>query len=423
VAFALRGKKPEYLLTLPTITKPKEIAIMKIFANIGVSAFFIDSNVFAMTITIGMRLTLKYGMSLETPFLYSGFGAVLSGGLSDFDRAKTFGELGLKLTRKLESRKQLCKTSFVYSTVLQHWKQPLKDSIPLLQEGYLLGLETGDFDFAAFNLFICDLHSFLTGKKLDDILADAIVHNNIIRGFKQNYITVGHSLLLQSLLQFSRTDSPQIELSGNIIDAEQERPLWIKEENRYALGIYYFARISLRVIYNHYSLALEDADMYRKYKDALRGAAINRLALVFDSLVRLMEYPKASLFKKIQFRFQIKINQLRMWYWCRKSDGYNLNYYYGIQALIEWRIKNNLETAKQDGELAISLCERPDDLMAEAFIQEHLSNIYDALGYRESAKNALVSSYLAYREWGALGKNAQMLAIYPDLAAHIPQFK
>ena len=419
VLFSLRGMTTKDLLALPAMTERKQILIMKVLADIGMSSFLIDPEVFAFTVLLSTKYTLKYGNSSESPFQYAGFGAVLSSGLGDFDRAMEFGQLGLTLANKLNSRRQFCRTSFIYNSLLQHWTLPLKDSLNPLREAYLAGLETGDFDYAAFNLFMGDLHSFLTGANLSNLLVETKGHNDIISELKRDYIRVGHSILLQAIDQLANTTPNPTVLKGKAIDAEKELQMWVVEDNRYALAIFYFARLALNCIYNRYNSAIEDSKQFQKYKDALRGASINRLAVVFDSTSKLMRYSSVGLFTKLRYRFQITLNQIKIKRWCNKAPSNNLHYYYGIESLIQWKIRGNNKRAIKYSALSIQACDRPDDYWIEAFVQEHMALFYDDIGYRETARSTRMNAFIAFHSWGAVGKTEQLLKQYPDLKADI----
>ena len=415
VAFTLRSRSAETLLNLPAMTEAKDIAILKVISKIGISAFFVDSDLWAMIMLVGIRHTLKKGIAPESSLIFIGFGTVLSAGLRDYDQALKYGKLGFDILEKLDSREHLSRILLIYNAALHHWKLPLQDTIAGTQEGYLVGLETGDFDFAAFNLFICDLHSFLLSKNLIILEKGMSIHNRIISDLNQEYIKADHSVLWQVILHISTPIENPAFLSGDAVNAEAKVPTWIKDDNQKALGIFYFSRLSIRCFYNEYTLALDDSNTFKKYKRALRGVAINRIAVNLDSLIRLMLYPEVSFIKKGLYRIRIALNQLTMAWWCKNAPSHSQPFYHGIKAMIAWRIKNDVEKAKQHFENTINLCERPQDLMSEAYLLEHMALFYDSIGYRETARSTLLAAYRAYSDWGAYGKTAQLLRNYPDL--------
>ena len=96
--------------------------------------------------------------------------------------------------KRLGARAQECITIFVYNALVRHWVAPLKETIAPMLEGYRIGMETGDLDFAAFNLFLSNVHSVFSGMDLTELSDRMAKHSQIIAGINQR-----HALTLQSI--------------------------------------------------------------------------------------------------------------------------------------------------------------------------------------------------------------------------------
>jgi len=413
----LRGRRAKDLLHLPTLTDEKAKASVNIICCLSISAFFVNPNLFALAILVGMRIGLRHGLASEHCFLLTGYGTILSAGLYDYDAGVEYGHAGLELIEKLGARDQLSKTLFSINTVHKHWKEPLRNTIIPLQEGYIAGLESGDLDFAAFNLFISNLHEFLSGKELSILLEDIKKNVSIIEGLNQNYILVHQRIMWQCIQNFLGLSEDPLTLTGKAIAGEESLNQWEKEKNNSALAGFYFSRLSVRFIFNSYELVLQDSIMLKKYMDAMKGTALGRFAATFETVSKLMLYPEVSFFKKCIFRIQIKLSRMLMKKWEKNSPSNNTHICHVINALHAWRVKGDVERAKQEFKKATQLCSKPDDIMLEAIFFEYRAIFYESIGYRQSAMDHMVSAYNAYVSWGAVGKVDFLKEQYPQLLA------
>src|SRR4030042_2081152 len=113
---------------------------------------------------------------------------ILAVGLMDFVGARKYADIGLKLMERLGSRDIASQMIFTYNALVRHWVDPIKNTIPSLLEGYRIGMETGDLNFAGFSLFFSDSHSLFTGKELPEIERSMAQTNRIIAGLNQKHL-------------------------------------------------------------------------------------------------------------------------------------------------------------------------------------------------------------------------------------------
>lgn len=415
VKLAMGLKKPDDILLLPDMTDPHEIAALKIITSITTSAFFVDLDMYAVAILRALRLGLKHGIYADHAFVFAGYGIIHSAGLMDYKGGIAYGELGLKLAEQLNAREQLSRTLFTHHTILLHWRSPLRDTIPFLQEGYIAGLETGDLDFAAFNMFTLDLHSLFTGKHLGLLDEEARKHNQTIKDLNQQYILIAHSILWRAIWHFTgRENDHQVEAINKIAN-DNHTQQWITDNNRLALGAHYFSTLSKNIIFNNYSIAIKESNNFSTFKDALQGVAINRYANAFDSFALLMEYENAHFFTRLVFKVRVFLNQFKMKLWTKNSPRNCKPMYHAINALIAWKTMKNVDKAKNEFDLAINSCHDEDDIMIKAIILEQGAVFYKQIGYLTTARDYMIASFHNFEEWGANKKTTQMLDRYSDL--------
>ena len=411
---ALRGRKPNDLLYLPKMTDPKAIASMKIIAKIMISAFAGDANQFGLIILVAVRFGLKHGVTPDHAFIFAGYGVVLSCGLKDYTGGIEYGELAMKLIEKHDARDQLPGTMFIVNGILVHWKLPLIDTIEPLQEGYLIGLETGNLEFAAFNLLMKDIHQLLLGKDISKMLIELSKNDQIIEKLNQKYLLTPHRLIWQDALNLAgRCDDPCV-ISGDAIEETTGLPIWLKENNQLALASLYFSRLSMQAIFNDYEASLENTIKFHKYRSSIQGSAIIRLANALDTVARIQLHSKVSFLKKIEYRFIIFINQMLYKHSSYHAPENTYHIYLGIEGLREWLINKNIEKAKLRFDAVYALLGKTEDTVIEALNMEFAALFYQSIGYRKTAEEHFHLAYNAYGRWGALGKQKQLVERYPE---------
>lgn len=415
VMLKLMGKKSDDLLNLPKASDPGYLAMGKILASIGHAAFYADPNLLALIILKSFRTMFKYGIAPEHPFAFAGLGIVQAAGLWNFDKAITFGKLGLTLMKKLGLRDQESRTIFVYNALVRHWKYPMKDSIEPLMEGYRIGLETGDLGFATFNLIFTEVHQIFTGRELSELNTYMEKNNKFIAGLKQGHTLTVQSLQWQAILNLLGQGDNPLALTGKAIDAESLLPSWQSAENRGALSVYWFCKLIVCSLFSDYKLALKACDEYRKYMDSQQGVLINKYAVLLDSVARLMVYKNAAPLEKIKHRILIKINQLKMWAWARSAPS-NCSYMYNaMKALYIWMIHGNLPRAEKIYELAIEQCREYENFVVEGIASEIIAGIFRSINDNEKAGKYMAEAYSCYKRWGATGLLTKIKKMYPDL--------
>ena len=414
--FKLLGKRPQDLVNLPRATNPEILAAGKILASVGHAAFYADPNLIALIILKSFRIMFRFGLTPEHAFDFAAFGIVLGAGLWDFERADEYGKLGLKLMEKLGARDQECRIIFVYNALVRHWKYPSKDSIEPLLEGYRIGLETGELDFASFNLFVSDTHHIFSGLELSELERNMERNNKIIAGLKQGHALTLQSITWQAILNLlGRCDNP-LEVTGKAIEGEKLLPIWESAGNRAALSVYWFVKIIMCSLYNEYPQALKACDQYRKYMESQQGVLINKYAVLLDTIARLMTYKDASVATKIKHRALIRINELKMRAWAKSAPMNCLHMYHSMRAMYAWIIHGDIEKAENIFRTVIELCRKYEDFVVEGIADEIIARLFLSIGEEEKARHYIADAYRCYSKWGATGLINKLTKMYPDLA-------
>ena len=99
-------------------------------------------------------------------------------------------------------------------------------------------METGDLDYAGFNLFFADAHSLYAGMELSELERLMAKSNQIIAGLNQKHLLTLQSISWQTLLSLLGQCHDPLKLTGKAIDAEMLLPMWMNANNRAALSTF-----------------------------------------------------------------------------------------------------------------------------------------------------------------------------------------
>ncbi|MCP4132045.1 MAG: serine/threonine-protein kinase PknK, partial [bacterium] len=145
----LRGKNTGNLLELPRMNDPLMQGAMRLLAAISTAAYWAQPGLLPPIIFKTIEITIKYGNSTESPPSYCAYGFLLCS-MGKIDPGHEFGKLGLTLLERMNIKKSL-PVLFAINGLLRQWKEHSSTGIESLRMVFQMGLEIGDFEFAAYS--------------------------------------------------------------------------------------------------------------------------------------------------------------------------------------------------------------------------------------------------------------------------------
>jgi len=147
----LAGREPAELDVLPVARDPLAAAAMRILMAIGPAAMFVHGRL-AFTIFMAIvDLSLTHGVTRASGYGLAGYGTYLAGALGRVVRADAFGQLALRLNERAGDDALTAKIHQLVGVLIVGWVRPFIAGRDLLQQGYRLGLRTGDLTAACYN--------------------------------------------------------------------------------------------------------------------------------------------------------------------------------------------------------------------------------------------------------------------------------
>ncbi|HEY9297869.1 MAG TPA: serine/threonine-protein kinase PknK, partial [Phormidium sp.] len=155
------------LINLEAIKIPEVKAAVKLLANMGPLAYFVNFDLWQLVTVKTVNLSLTYGYASGAAYSYSCYGMILSAILGNSHSGYEFGVLATKLSNKFNNVAQKCAELVVLANYLSNWVKPIKFSHTINDEAYKTGLDFGDLQWAGYTRLHKVIASFHQCKSLE----------------------------------------------------------------------------------------------------------------------------------------------------------------------------------------------------------------------------------------------------------------
>ncbi len=251
----------------PEIHDKQALAIVGLLTHLATPAYISASEMFPVVAIEFASRALKGGLSRLTCFALSVFGMLLGVGLQHYENALRIGQLATKIAQRPDAAALRARTNFFHASFIQHWREPLEATLPFYDEGWRIGIETGDLQFASYCINHMHGNGLLAGQslsELDQSLAQYSDINHIIRQEDgEQFFNV-----------LQRTVKVLINPSETMLDTNLQYKglmvvkLWQQKHNATMLSVYHIMRCMLTLILEQSDEALNEA---QQAADVLAG--------------------------------------------------------------------------------------------------------------------------------------------------------
>lgn len=136
---------PRAIAHLAPMAEPERLAAMRLLHRIWVPANMLNRRaLLAAHALVMLDLSLRHGNSPESPLAYATIG-IVHAQLGWLERGHALGRAALELAERVSDPSIRAKVLVVHAAFLAHIKEPLGNSVKLLQEGFHLHMRRGHF--------------------------------------------------------------------------------------------------------------------------------------------------------------------------------------------------------------------------------------------------------------------------------------
>lgn len=409
----LGRKKISDLLNLPVMSNPEALAAMRILASASSVAYITVPKLFPLLVFQQIRLSLQYGNTALSASTYCYYGLILSGVFLDIDTGYEFSQLALQLLEKLNARSIRSKVLLLVNAFIAVWKQPLHAMLPGLEEGYQVGLETGDVEYAGWAISSRGRYLYWSGHPLADLQEILQRYDEAVAQLKQHNALIFIKILRQVVLNLLGESVDPAILDGSAYTKEQNTQQEVAGE-RTSVMLYYINQVYLSYLFGDFPNAIHSANLAKRYEDS--GTAMGEIMpLVFyESLAQLALYPTISKLEQKHCLRHVHQNLKRLKKWSDYAPANALHKFHLVEAE-RLRVLGKWLPAQDRYEFAIA------QARGQGYIQEAaLANELTAKFYLEWGKEKIAATYIqaacdAYQSWGAIAKITELQKRYAQL--------
>lgn len=407
----LMGKSVDDLFDLPLTTNISALTIMRLIRSFFTTIYTNAPTLAPLVLMDMVNLTIKYGNTNMAPFGYMGYAFILSSALGDIAAGKQYSDLALRLAEKLGTPDAKSGSYTLYGTVLQHWIEPLRNTLPTLTEAHSSSLASGDFTQASNALLIHNYHSYVAGRNLSELDHEFTTDAALIRQLQQFSNLKYQQLYHQCVLNMLGKGNDPCLLKGPLYNADQMLPQHIAANERSIIVNNYLHPTIFYYLFGDYKTALVWLQKTESYMDGGIGAFIQVMFAMFDSLVRLALWDELSNKEKQKAQKRIAANQTKLKKWAKFSPANNLHKAALVAAELA-RVQGDLAHARELYDEAVRLAHEHEFRQDEALAYELAGKFYLERGMEEMAQYYLRAAHRAFQDWGAQAKVRHLEEIY-----------
>ncbi|MGD1807507.1 ATP-binding sensor histidine kinase [Dapis sp. BLCC M126] len=407
------------LLDLPTTVEPPIKAMIKLLiALTGPTRLSSSIELYSFVSIRAAYLSIKHGNIPESIKAYSSYGLylVLQG---QYQRGYEFADLGMQLSYKFNSKYQRCQAGLVLGAWVYPWARPIKGAININYESFIAGLESGENQYAGYNLSGNIVNRFFQGENLGAVALDIekykLVGDKIQHEIMQ-VILAGAKIFVTKLCQgkeAEKGDDAMIEIEKTITYVEASKI-------SFSVCIYYILRMHLSCLTENFEIGLNYATKAKPFLNYIKGLAIYSYYYYCLSLILLNLYSGMSATEQSNAWQQIESNQQQLKIWSDSCSENFLHKYLLVEAEQCRCLDKKLE-AIELYDRAIAEAQANEHIQEEALANELAAKFYLDWGKKKFAVGYMQSAYNCYAQWGAKAKTDQLEQTYPQLLTVILQ--
>lgn len=414
----LRGARPiASLIDMPDMVEPQLQVAQRALRHLCIAAFLSNQDLFPVIVTISMGLSLEHGNAPEAALTYANYGLILGAFLGRYDEGAEFGELGLKLCEKFHPRAPTATVCLVAGSELVPWVKHVRHAIPVIEQGYRAGMESGDILWVGYLVLYKACLEAFQGKPLRTVmgvLRDMRAVTLRTKNQSPGDALLAYELLLPRLMGAGAPPHEELDEAGFVERCTASR-------NSMALCYYFILKAQ-----EHFLLQQpEEALAWTRRAEPMLAYIVNNTQLAdhnfYQSLSLAALYPQAEPARREELRARLEANQQRMGLWAASCPENFAHKHLLVSAELA-RISGDHAGAIELYDRAIAVARDDEFLQDQGLAHELAGRYWLSRGRKERiALMYLRDAHYAYELWGAQRKVDQLEAEFQELRRRVQE--
>ncbi|MGB7708696.1 MAG: AAA family ATPase [Microcoleus sp.] len=414
LARQLQDRRIEELVNLPVMTDLQTKAAMQLLGMLFAPIIQATPSLMPLLSSTMVSLSLQFGNAPASTVGYLIHGMVLCSFLGDVKTGYSFGKLALNLLDRFNAPEYKCTILNLFSGYIQHPQEAFRATILTSKDGYMAGMETGDFLNAGYNMTTYFYTNFFCGVELDTLEAEITGYSAAFAQVKQ-YSAQTYLDMNQQIVQNLRESVNQPDcLIGNAYDETVMLPKHHQDNDLTVIAFAYIYKLLLAYSFSNYTAAVDHIVQAKQYLMSVSGLILVPIFHFYAALTHLALFPTHTEIEQAEILIQVETHQTTLHQWAQNAPMNHLHKWYLVEAEKQ-RVLGNKVEAIDLYDRAISLAQENQFLNEEALANELAANFYLEWGKEKLAEIYMIDAYYCYVQWGATAKVKDLETQYPQL--------
>ncbi len=412
-------REVESLVDLPIMTDQEKIAIVQLASSVTPAAYISGSPLFPLLVALSVKLSIQYGNTPASAYAYASYGVIACNLLQDIETGTRFGQLALQVVSKLNAKAFQAEVSMVGGVFIFPRKSHIRETLPLLKEGYLVALEVGNLEYVGYSAYNFCFGAFLCGQPLSSLEPEVRAYHDTLTQLSQ-LTTATYCQIYWQYISSLLAGEPSPDSSGERLQTAEFLPQLTAAND--SMGIFYFSlyRLMLGYLFEDLALAESEAITARCYLVAATGLVSEPVFYFYDSLSALaatdlqIEELSATLTRVAQNQAQLEQH------WANHAP---MNYQHKVDLIAaeKCRVLGEKAEAIELYDRAITGARANRFIQEEALANELCAKFFLTWGKEKVAAAYMQDAYICYIRWEAQAKVVDLERRYPQLLAAVAQ--
>ena len=408
----------EELIELPVMRAPKTQAAMQLLGMLPTAIFQGMPGLMPILSATMVSLSLQFGNAPESAVGYVIHGMVTSAFGSEVETGYRFGRLALKLLDRFNAPELKCMVLLNFGGFLQHRRESLRAMMPTVKDGYVAGMETGDFTTAGYCISNYINAKLFSGVELETLESEIAVYREVFVQVKQDSARAYMEVEQQMVQNLRETQIQSDCLIGDVYDETVMLPKHHQDSELTAIAFAYIYKLLLAYLFGNYTSALNYSAEAKKYLMAVSDMVFIPIFHFYTALTHLALFSTKSEIEQAEVLASVETHQTTLHQWAKNAPMNYQHKWYLVEAERQ-RVLGNKAEAIDLYDRAISLAKENQFLNEEALANELAAKFYLDWGKEKVASGYMQDAYYCYARWGAKAKTDDLEKRYPQLLTPI----
>ncbi|WP_051296283.1 AAA family ATPase [Eisenibacter elegans] len=407
------------LAYLPELDNETVLAAMDVMDSIITPAWAMHPRLFKQICYTMNALSIRHGNCTSSAVGYAFYGGLLCGGLGDIDQGYAYGKAAMELIDRYgnEARYIRSKVENIYISTVMHWKEPARATLQPHFDAVQVGLETGEIEFASYNIVESNHYHFLMGGNLETLAQKYQKNLKLIKKLKQAFHETYLLPWYEMVLNLRQESDNTTLLKSERFDEHIQLPLF-EEESQLTLA---FVTYQAKTILHYWLDNEESAYPYALKAEQLKAGVVGMMFLPTHSLfygltllAKVRNNADEALKQELLATYDAVEHELAFWEsHCPANIAHKLHLLRAERLSLD--PTHNLIQVLEHYEQAIDLARHQRFIQEQALANEAAAKYFLRIGREKFARVYMEEARYLYDMWGAKAKVALLDKQYKTL--------